>query len=141
VTWDKIIAKSYFIRLLLNIVATGILCYLGHLYAENLLYNLDIGTLYAGIATFTTGAMITIFLAAFFSENVRMNLLRNSRHSHTIFYMILTDLLAIIGSGIFINTTVAHAHFLRMMALIIMIIFTLNLTAMVLRLVNLLLKK
>lgn len=139
-TWNSAVAKSYALNLAPNIICTGVLAYLGNRYAAGLLHGLDAASLYAGISTFTTGAMIAIFLAAFFSNDTRMRLLRESQHSLTIFYIVLTDLLVIIGSGAFVNTIITHASILRIVALITMIVFAVSLTIMVIRLINLLLK-
>jgi hypothetical protein len=88
---------------------------------------------YQAAVTFTTGAMIAIFVAVFYSDAKRMKVLRELPGALTIYMVVLFDLMVITFTGLFLEDG-------RLTPLIIVIFYVTHLVYVIARLAGLALK-
>jgi len=131
--------RSYIHFLATALVATGALTLLG-LYFQLKIIDLNISLLYQGVVTYATGAMIAIFIAIFHSDDSRILLLRRHQHAKTIYSTIVTDLIVLVASGLFIlSPNIALSQQINTIVLATMITFAASLTQMILKLIKIIL--
>lgn len=98
--------------------------------------ELNFSEFYQSIVTFTTGAMIAVFLGVFFSEADRMKYIREHKGSFTLFIAIILNLLVIVGLGLIVD----KAHYISVFTSVI-IVTTLDIVYLIMCLVKISLNK
>ena len=89
---------------------------------------------YQAAVTFTTGAMIAIFVAVFYSDAKRIKVIRELPGATTIYLVVLFDLIIITLAGLFLQDD-------QLMPIIIVIFYMIHLVYVIARLAGLALKK
>lgn len=133
---DRKRLKAIFLHVILWSVFASLVALIALPYRDTIsAYN--IALLYQGLVTYVTGAMIALFLAVFNSNSAGAQALRQTIHARSLYYMLLFDLLMVVGSGVvIIPTNQVWGSFLSMIAFIIMTVFSLSATRLVGKLIK-----
>lgn len=98
--------------------------------------EINFNLFYQAAITFTTGAMIAILLAVFYSDNVRIRVAREHRAAFTFFAVIIAEMVTMVFSGLFIDRSPTNV-----LALILVCVCMVDMSYLVLRLAYLALSK
>lgn len=126
------VAKNLTIPVLLTAAATVLF-----LPQAGTIHSLNLALLYSGIVTFTTGTMIALFIATFYSDQKKVKVLANHPQARTLFYLVLADLVLIVSAGALIGSSLPQSHSFEVFSACTMVIFAGDLVRWVVKLIAL----
>jgi hypothetical protein len=127
----KILVKHYVAVTVIVAILSVILI---NLVSSKLKLNAD--NYYTGVVTLSTGAMVAIFLAVFYSDAARIQYIRQQVGAFQLFFIVLVDLVVAVATGLLIDVNRSA----NMTAIVILTVILIDLLWIITRLVYLALK-